>query len=58
MRQQAVKKGTFIAKAPSNHHELRRIIELAGRLVDRSSRPSGAGGRIVPENVIPFPGIR
>ena len=53
MSHPAVEKVSFLGKAPTDRHELRRILDLAGRLMARDARP----GRdlSLPDNVIPFP---
>ncbi|MEM1083492.1 MAG: hypothetical protein AAGI48_05180 [Verrucomicrobiota bacterium] len=55
MSRQAAKKIAFPAKEPT-HHELRKVLELATRLMDRDARPKDSRG--LPDNVIAFPGTR
>jgi hypothetical protein len=57
MSRQAAKKIAFPAKEPT-HHELRKVLELATRLMDRESRPADGRGARLPDNVIAFPGSR
>lgn len=56
MSRQAVKKIAFPSKEPT-HTDLRKVLELASRLMDRSSRGDHKG-RLLPSNVIEFPGKR
>lgn len=57
MSQQAVKKIPFPRKEPT-HNELRKVLELATRLMDRNARTSNGRGEPIPDNVIAFPGAR
>ena len=57
MSQQAVKKIPFPRKEPT-HNELRKVLELATRLMDRNARTSSGRGEPIPDNVIAFPGAR
>lgn len=58
MSREAVMKLAFIAKAPSDRQDLFRILDLAGRVMDREERPTGSdSAEDWPPNVIPFPGV-
>lgn len=52
MSREAVKKVAFLGKAPNNRSDLHRILQLADRLIDHRHGES----RLLPSNVIPFPG--
>lgn len=56
MSRQAVKKIAFPPKEPS-HTDLRKVLELASRLMDRNSR-TDSKEQLLPSNVIEFPGNR
>lgn len=58
MSPKAVKKVPFIAKGPNNRHELSRILELAGRLIDRPGADATSRRDGPPSNIIAFPGPR
>jgi hypothetical protein len=57
MSRQALKKIAFPSKEPT-HTDLRKVLELASRLMDRDSRSSDSKGERLPSNVIAFPGSR
>ena len=56
MSREAISSGAFIAKPPADRSDLNRILDLAGRLMDRVCSDEDRETEDYPDNVIVFPG--
>ena len=55
MSNEAVTKVAFLGKAPRDPHDLRRILDIANRLIARHPVPPAPEPEPLPRNVIRFP---